>query len=97
MNPVLVILGMAAVTYASRLAGLLVRQEAVPAGVARTFRFIPMAVFGALVTLSFGGEGSDLELRIPAALVATFVMLRFRQLWAGLAAGMGLYLLARAF
>jgi len=88
---------MAAVTYGSRLAGLLVSQDAVPKTAARAFRFIPIAVFGALVTLFFQGEDADLELRIPVALATSAVMFRFRQLWAGLAAGMGLYFLARAF
>jgi branched-subunit amino acid transport protein len=90
MSPLPIILGMAAVTYASRLAGLLLRTS-VPPFWERFLRFVPIAVFAALVVPALPGERGEAGVRLLAAALAAAASWRFRKLWLGIAVGMAAY------
>ena len=81
---------MAAVTYASRLAGLMWHGH-VPAFWERALRFVPLSVFAALVAPALPGERGEALVRCGAAALAALAAWRTRALWAGLAVGMAAY------
>ncbi|MCY1073582.1 AzlD domain-containing protein [Archangium lansingense] len=94
MSALPVILGMAGVTYASRLVGLWLHAR-VPAFWMRFLRFVPIAVFAALVVPALPGERGEATARFLAAGLAALASWRFRKLWLGLATGMTAYWLLR--
>lgn len=83
----LVVAGMCAVTFGSRLAGIVLRP-ALPPFWLRFLHFVPIAVFAALVTPFLAGERGEGEIRLAAAAVAAVAAWRTRQLWLALLAGM---------
>ncbi len=91
MSDTLVILAMAAVTYGTRAAGLLLTDVRLSPFWLAFLRFVPVSVFAALVTPSLaGGRGEGVE-RVVAAVLAGVLMWRTRQLWLGLLVGMGVF------
>jgi branched-subunit amino acid transport protein len=86
--------GMLAVTFGSRLAGLTLRSDLPPFGL-RFLRFVPIAVFAALVTSSLEGDRGEGEIRLLALVLAAVVAARTRQLWLAIAVGMGAFWLLR--
>jgi branched-subunit amino acid transport protein len=83
----LVVLGMVAVTFGSRLLGLFLTVPLPPFWL-RFIRFVPIAVFAALVTPSLeGSRGEGVERGVLAW--------RTKQLWIGLFAGMAAFWLLR--
>ncbi len=95
MNFYLVLLGMVAVTFGSRLLGLFVTAPLPPFWL-RFIRFVPIALFAALVTPSLAGtRGEGLE-RVIAAAVCGLLAWRTRQLWIGLFAGMAVFWVLRS-
>lgn len=94
MNPTTTIVLMALVTFGPRLAGFLLSGQPLPPFWLRALRFVPIAVFAALVTPSLPGAGG-LPVRVAAALVAVATMARTRRLELGLLAGMAAYALLR--
>lgn len=90
MNALPIILGMTAVTYASRLGGLWLRTS-VPPFWKRFLRFVPIAVFSALVAPALPGDRGEAGVRILAAVLAAAASWRFRKLWLGIAVGMAVY------
>lgn len=95
MNHWAVILAAGAITYGTRLTGLLLGRHAVPDLLSRFLAYVPVAVFAALITPDLGVGTGELLPRIAGVVVAGIVVLRARQLWAGLAAGMVGYWLVR--
>ena len=89
------ILSVAAVTYATRLAGFALGRRAVPPAVERFLAFVPITAFAALVAPGLAVSG-DLAPRLLTATAATIAVLRFGKLWAGLVAGMAAYWAVRA-
>ncbi len=96
MSHVTLIVAVAAVTYATRISGLLLRDRAIPRLVDRFLAYVPVAVFAALITPSLSAGGGELLARLAGVLAATAVVLRFRQVWSGLAGGMAVYWAIRA-
>ncbi len=90
----LTLVGMVAVTFGSRYAGLALTAE-LPAFWVRFLHFVPIAVFAALVTPSLGGELGEGEIRLAAASAAALVAWRTRNLGASLAVGMIAFWLLR--
>jgi branched-subunit amino acid transport protein len=90
MSTLPIILGMAAVTYVSRLAGLWMHTS-VPPFWKRFLRFVPIAVFAALVVPALPGTRGEAGVRILAAVLAAGVSWKFRKLWLGIAVGMAAY------
>lgn len=90
----LTVLGMLAVTFGSRYAGLALRTE-LPAFWVRFLHFVPIAVFAALVTPSLEGSEGEWEIRLAAAGLASLAAWRTRQLWLTIAVGMAAFWLLR--
>ena len=94
MSALPTILGMAAVTYATRLGGVWARVRLPPFWL-RVLRYVPVAVFAALVVPALPGPQGWEAARGVGALAAGLAVWRFKQLWAALAVGMGVYWLLR--
>jgi branched chain amino acid efflux pump len=86
--------GMVAVTFGSRLAGLLVRMRLPPFWL-RFLHFVPISVFAALVTPSLQGSRGEGGIRLAAAALAGLAAWRTRQLALAIAVGMGAFWLLR--
>ena len=86
--------GMLAVTFGSRLAGLLVRIRLPPFWL-RFLHFVPIAVFAALVTPSLQGSRGEGGIRVAAAALAGIAAWRTRQLAVAIAVGMAAFWLLR--
>lgn len=95
MSDTLVILGMAAITYATRYAGLRLTALRLPPFWLAFLRFVPISVFTALIAPALTGSGGEGLPRILAAVLAALLIWRSRQLWLGLLAGMGAFWLLR--
>lgn len=95
MSATLIILGMAAITYAVRFAGLRLTNLKLPPFWLAFLRFVPVSVFAALVAPSLAGSQGEGEIRLLAALLAGVLMWRTKQLWLGLLFGMGAFWLLR--
>ncbi len=88
--------GMVAVTFGSRLAGLLVRMRLPPFWL-RFLHFVPIAVFAALVTPSLEGTRGEGGVRVTAAALAAVVAWRTRNLAVTIALGLATFWLLRLF
>ena len=86
--------GMLAVTFGSRLAGLLVRIRLPPFWL-RFLHFVPIAVFAALVTPALQGSRGEGAIRVAAAALAGIAAWRTRQLALAIAVGMAAFWLLR--
>ncbi len=86
--------GMLAVTFGSRLAGLLVRMRLPPFWL-RFLHFVPIAVFAALVTPALQGSRGEGGIRAAAAALAGVAAWRTRQLALAIAVGMAAFWLLR--
>ena len=86
--------GMVAVTFGSRLAGLLVRMRLPPFWL-RFLHFVPISVFAALVTPSLQGSRGEGGIRLAAAALAGLAAWRTRQLALAIAVGMAAFWLLR--
>lgn len=97
MNTLGVVLAMGAGVYALRLAGLALRDLAVPEAWERSLRFVPVALLTALVVLSVSGAGrADVDLtRVAAAATGALAAWRTRRLWVCIVAGMAAFWLLR--
>lgn len=95
MSTVAVILAMAALTYGSRLAGLALMGVVVPPFWLRFLRFVPIAVFAALVVPALPGNRGEWSIRFLAAGLAAVATWRTRQLWVGIGVGMVAFWLLR--
>lgn len=89
------ILGMAAGVYALRLAGLALRDLALPPGWERALRLLPVALLTALIVLNLTGQAEGSTSRLAAAAGAGLVAYRTGRMWACILSGMVLYWLLR--
>jgi len=87
-------LGMLAVTFGSRLTGLLVQMRLPPFWL-RFLHFVPIAVFAALVALSLEGSRGEGGIRVAAAALAGVVPWRTRQRALTIAVGLAAFWLLR--
>ena len=87
MNFWLTVLGMLVVTFGSRLAGMLLSTP-LPPFWTRFVRFVPIAVFTALIIPSLEGTNNQGLPRLLGAILCGFLAWRTKQLWIGLFAGM---------
>ncbi len=92
----LVFLGMCAVTFGSRLVGLSLRT-ALPPFWLRFLRFVPIAVFAALIVPEIPGSSGETGIRVVSALLAALVAWRTRQLWLTVLVGFGIFWLFKLF
>jgi branched-subunit amino acid transport protein len=90
------IVAVAVVTYLTRISGFVIGQRNLPEWLSRFLQFVPVAVFAALVTTNFNAGHADMLPRLVGAAAAVLSVLRFRQLWIGLASGMATFWLTCA-
>ena len=95
MSPLLVIIGMAIVTFVPRYLGFRLAGRDVPPFWLRFFQFVPVAVFPALIVPEVTGVAGETAIRVLALVIAGVVLLRWRALWAGLLVGMAAFWLLR--
>ncbi len=94
----MIILGMAAVTYGPRLAGLWASGLELAPFWRRFLQFVPISVFAALIAPALPsptGDARETVLRLFAAGFAAAVVWRARSLWLGLLVGMVAFWLLR--
>ena len=101
MSATLVILLMALVTYGPRLAGFALSGVRLPSFWLRFLHFVPITVFAALIVPALPGDalpgdGGEVGIRLVAATLAALALWRVKQLWLGIAVGMGAFWLLRA-
>jgi branched-subunit amino acid transport protein len=106
MSQLGLILAVALVTYATRLAGFALAARArsdnasdravTTSAATRFLAYVPVAAFAALVVPGLTAGPGDLPARLCGAATAALAVWRAGHLWAGLAAGMAAYWLARA-
>jgi branched-subunit amino acid transport protein len=85
------ILGMGAGVYGLRLAGLVLRDVALPPAWERALRFVPVALLTGLVVVSLTGQIYAEPSRLVAVVGAVIVAYRTRKMWACILAGMVVY------
>ena len=90
MSFALIVAGMLVVTFGPRLLGLTLNMQLPPFWL-RFLRFVPIAVFAALVTPSLAGDRGEWLERLIAAVLASLAAWRTRQLWVGILVGMVLF------
>ena len=90
----IVLVGMVAVTFGSRYAGLALRTD-LPAFWVRFLHFVPISVFAALVTPSLEGGLGEGEIRFVGAVVTAFAAWRTKSLGISIAAGIVAFWLLR--
>jgi branched-subunit amino acid transport protein len=91
----LIFLGMLIVTFGSRYAGLMLRGDLPPFWL-RFLRFVPVAVFAALVVPQLPGSRGEWLPRLIAAALGGFAVWRARQLWVAVLVGMAAFWLLRS-
>ncbi|ULH15149.1 AzlD domain-containing protein [Deinococcus sp. KNUC1210] len=94
MTPFLTMLGMWAVTWASRYLGLSLGGLKLPPFWLAFLRFVPISVFAALVVPDLA-SAPDAVRRALAAVLAGLLMWRTRQLAVGILGGFGGYWVLR--
>lgn len=91
-----IILASALVTYGTRYVGFALDQRSFTPGFGRFLAYIPVAVFAALIAPDLGIGTTELPARLLGVVAASLAVWLTRQLWAGLAAGMIIFWLARS-
>lgn len=92
----IIFIGVVAVTYSSRVAGLFEDGRELSDRWQRILAYVPIGAFVSIVTLGFTDSRGELNARLPAALVAGGLALRGRPLWLCLASGLMVYGLINA-
>ena len=90
----IVLVGMVAVTFGSRYAGLALRTD-LPAFWVRFLHFVPISVFAALVSPSLEGGLGEGEIRFVGAVVTALAAWRTKSLGISIAVGMVAFWLLR--
>jgi branched-subunit amino acid transport protein len=91
MERVVIVLAVAASTFATRIAGFRLGDRALPPVVDRFLAYVPIAAFAALAAPGIASGAGDLPARLAGVALAALVALRVGQLWAALLAGMGAF------
>lgn len=86
----LMILGLAALTYLTRISGFLLGSRQAPPAVARALHYVPVAAFAALIVPGLAIPG-EIAPRAIAAVCTGVVALRLGKLWVALLIGMAVY------
>lgn len=96
MSATLTILLMALVTYSPRLLGFLLAGYKVSSFWKAFLNYVPIAVFAALIVPALASNTNELDSRLPAALITSLVIWKFKNLSLGILAGMSSFWLLRA-
>lgn len=95
MSVVMIIFGMALVTYLPRLLGFILSGKQVSSFWLKFLHFVPITVFAAIITPALPGSSGQSSIRIVAAIVAGLVLWKFKKLWVGILVGMVVFWLLR--
>jgi branched-subunit amino acid transport protein len=85
------ILGMGAGVYGLRLAGLVLRDVALPPDWERALRFVPVSLLTGLVVIGLTAQVAAEPSRLLAVAGAAYVAYRTRKMWACILGGMATY------
>lgn len=94
MNPIALILSMAAASYSTRIAGFVARGRALPERIERFLAFVPIAAFAALIATGLDAGAADGDARLLAIVPAAVIAVRWKRLWLTLTGGMVCYWIA---
>lgn len=86
----LMILGLALLTYLSRLSGFLLGARQLPPTVGQVLHFVPVAAFAALIVPGLIVPG-EIAPRLIAAVGSGVIAMRVGKLWVALLVGMAVY------
>jgi branched-subunit amino acid transport protein len=95
MTNTLLIILMGVGVYSLRMTGLLLPSLTVPQRWEEAFRFVPIALISALVTVNLWGGGNPDARQVAGALAGAAIAWRTRKMWACIAGGMLTYWLLR--
>jgi branched-subunit amino acid transport protein len=86
-----ILVGAAAVTYLTRIAGLYAGNRDLSLRAQRILAYVPIGAFTAIVALGFTDSNGEINARLPAAVVAGALALMKKPLWLCLLAGLVVY------
>ena len=91
-----VVLALALGTLGLRVSGLALSDVRIPAGWERAWRYVPLALPSALITLSLTGrDANEISIRAIALVIAALITYRARRLWVCIVSGMAVYLILK--
>jgi branched-subunit amino acid transport protein len=90
-STVWLIVAMGLGVYGLRLAGLVLRDVALPPVWERALRFVPVALLSGLVVIGLSGQVRDEPTRLIAVAGAALIAHRTGQMWACIVGGMVVY------
>ena len=96
MSATLTILLMAAVTYSPRILGFLLADYKVSSFWKEFLNYVPIAVFAALIIPALASTPSEIDSRIPAAILTSLAIWKYKNLSLGIAVGMFSFWILRA-
>jgi branched-subunit amino acid transport protein len=85
------LVGCAAVTYLTRVAGFYVGGHDLSPRTQRILAYVPVGAFTSIVALGVSDSSGQLDSRIPALLVSGLLAYRSKPLWLCLAVGLTIY------
>lgn len=91
MGATLLIAATAVVVYVCRLSGFVLAPLAFPSRTARFLRYVPIAVFSALLSPSLTGDLTHLPLKLTALAAAGLVVRRNGHIGLAVVVGMGVF------
>lgn len=83
------------VTYATRIAGLLLGARDIPPYVDRVLGYVPLGAFTAIVVLGLTDAGDQLSARVAAMVAAGLIAWRLGILWVALVVGFAVFTVLR--
>ena len=88
---VVLLIGCAAVTYLSRVAGFYAGGHDLSPRTQRILAYVPVGAFSSIVALGVSDSSGQLDSRIPALLISGLLAYWSRPLWLCLAVGLAVY------
>lgn len=83
------------VTYATRIAGLLLGARDIPPYVDRVLGYVPLGAFTAIVVLGLTDAADQLSARVAAMVAAGLIAWRLGILWVALVVGFAVFTVLR--
>ena len=84
-----------AITYTTRILGLVLGGRDIPPYVDRVLGYVPLGAFTAIVVLGLTDAGGQLTARVAAVAAAGLIAWRLGILWAALVAGFAVFTILR--
>jgi branched-subunit amino acid transport protein len=90
-NFAVVLVGCAAVTYLTRIAGFYAGNRELSARTQRVLAYVPVGAFASIVALGVTDSSGELDSRVPALIFASILAYLSRPIWFSLVAGLAVY------